>query len=134
MEIDLKRLEKEQPPLITQRFFLTNTGDGTSKEKVLLPIFDVTWGHKPNEAINVSISGINGELLKLRQEDDTYSMRPASLIKDMDKLLAIPDEEFLKYSDMERSNLVVRFAAVRYPPITTNCPVTKTNATTSVKN
>jgi hypothetical protein len=55
--------------------------------------------------------------LKLRQEDDSYSKRPAALIKDMDKLLAIPDEEFLKYSPTERSNLIVRFAAVHYPPL-----------------
>jgi hypothetical protein len=32
----------------------------------------------------------------------------------MDKLLAISNEEFLKYSPLERSNLVTRFAAVDY--------------------
>jgi len=67
--------------------------------------------------IDIQISGATGELLKLRQEDDSYSKRPASLIKDMDKLLAIPDEEFLKMSPLEQNSLIVRFAAVHYPPL-----------------
>ncbi len=48
----------------------------------------------------------------------------------MDKLLAIPDEEFLKYSPQEKSNLVARFSAVTYPPITgeSHGSLTQTNA------
>jgi hypothetical protein len=60
------------------------------------------------------IAGDTKDLLYLRQEDDSYSKRPATLIKDVDSLLAIPDAEFLTYSTLERSNLVSRFAAVDY--------------------
>ena len=79
------------------------------------------------------ISGINGELLNLRQEDDSYSRRPFASIKDVDKLLAIPDKEFLKYTPEQRSNLVVRFSAVTYPTLTNklHCSLLQTNASAS---
>ena len=90
--------------------------DVPKKGEVPVPLFYVEWRtNRINDAIDVMISGLTGELLNLRQEDDSYSKRPTSLIKDMDKLLAIPDEEFLKYSPLEKSNLVVRFAAIHYP-------------------
>jgi hypothetical protein len=85
---------------------------------VALPIFDVIWGDRRHPVIDIKISGVNGELLELRQEDDSYSRRPADLIRNLNKLLAIPDEEFLKYTPEQRSNLVSEFAAVHYPPIT----------------
>lgn len=117
MDIDLQRLEKEHPPIVKQQTFTSWPEEGEPSKKIPLPIFDVKWGDWARPVIDIQISGATGELLKLRQEDDSYSKRPASLIKDMDKLLAIPDEEFLKYSPLERSNLVVRFAAVHYPAL-----------------
>jgi hypothetical protein len=118
MEIDLPRLEKEHPPAVRQQTFVPWAGFATNNAETPLPIFDVKWGDWARPVIDIQISGATGELLKLRQEDDSYSKRPASLIKDMDKLLAISDEEFQKYSPSERSNLVVRFAAVQYPALT----------------
>jgi hypothetical protein len=133
MDVDVQRLEKDHPSTTRQQSFMpwpsdgnTNTvirvdsegnilpADGNTNREIPLPLFDVKWGDWAEPVIDVKISGVTGELLKLRQEDDSYSKRPASLIKDADKLLAIPDEEFLKYSPLERSNLVVRFAAVNY--------------------
>jgi hypothetical protein len=88
------------------------------------PIFEVTWGNKgerlsngmtdPIPGVIVMVSGDTGELIHLRQEDLSFSKRPPALIKDLDKLLAIPDAEFLQYSPEQRSNLVARFAAVNY--------------------
>ena len=116
MDVDLQRLEKEHPPTVKQQTFVPWADSGkTNLAEISLPIFDVKWGDWAQPVIDIQISGATGELLKLRQEDDSYSKRPASLIKDMDKLLAIPDEEYLKYSPLEKSNLVARFAAVHYP-------------------
>jgi hypothetical protein len=115
VEIDLPRLEKDHPPIVKQQTFVPWAGSGDTNAEVPLPIFDVKWGDWAHPVVDVQISGAHGELLKFRQEVTTYSKRPASLIKNLDELLAIPDEEFLKYTDMDRSNLVVRFAAVNYP-------------------
>jgi len=114
MDVDLQRLEKDHPPIVKQQTFMSWAEDSKPSTEIPLPIFDVKWGDWSQPVIDIQISGATGELLKLRQEDDSYSRRPASLIKDMDKLLAIPDEQFLKYSSEERSNLVVRFSAVSY--------------------
>jgi hypothetical protein len=119
MDVDVQRLEKEQAVTVKQEFL---------KGSAPLPIFEVRWGegridnlgHRKSAVVDVMIAGDTKDLLHLRQNDDSYSKRPFVLIKDMDKLLAIPDEEFLKYSPMERNNLVARFAAVDYSQ--TNAP------------
>jgi hypothetical protein len=110
LEVDVSRLERDHRPKV---------GQHSSRGRGLLPIFFVNWGGEPGDrlgtAVSVMLSGDTQDLLYLRQEDISYSKRPASLIMDMEKLLAIPDDEFLKYSPLERSNLVARFAAVEYP-------------------
>ena len=117
MDVSVNRLEKEHPVMI--KFHLHSR----SGENVKVPVFRLDWGETPT--VEVSLSAVSGDLLRLRQEDDSYSSRPAGLIQNVDKLLAIPDAEFLKYTPEQRSNLVVQFAAVQYPP-TTNHP-TSTN-------
>ncbi len=115
--IDVARLQREQPVKVEQQFSLSETG-----EELPCPLFYVSWckggldktGHPNSPVVNVMLSGINGELLSLLIDGDSYSKRPLGLIKNEDKLLAIPDAEFLKYSLEERSNLVVRFSAVNY--------------------
>ena len=116
IDVDLEKLQQEKPATVEQQFF------ESSKGPVPVPLFYVNWGkegrdelgHPMGPVVDIMVSGINGELLNLRQEDDSYSKRPAALIKDMDKLLAIPDAEFLKYSPEELSNLVTRFSTVKY--------------------
>jgi hypothetical protein len=54
------------------------------------------------------ISAVSGELLELNA-GNASGCKGLPLIKDLDKLLAISDEEFMKYSDTERSYLVARF-------------------------
>jgi hypothetical protein len=117
IDVDVQWLQKEYPVTVRQQF-LTDYGP--------LPIFDVRWGagredkwgHPKSPVVDITIASDTRELLHLRQNDDSYSKRPFVLIKDMDKLLAIPDVEFLKYTSEQRSNLVVRFSAVTYPALT----------------
>lgn len=115
--IDLSALEKVEPVIIQQQMCRTSNG-----VEVPCPLFYVQWGkveedqlgHPQGPAITLMVSGINGELLSLRIENDAYSKRPLVLIRDVDKLRAIPDAEFLKYSPTEHSNLITRFIAVNY--------------------
>jgi hypothetical protein len=133
IDVDVVRLEKERPPIVQQLLFDSPSEGKSTNTKVLLPLFDVRWGNRTNPTIRVSISGVTGGLLVLRQEDDSYSKRPASLIKDVDELLAIPDEEFLKYSLLERNNLVARFSAVSYPVSTNEIVPRTTTSSTGLK-
>lgn len=119
LEVDVPRLEREHRSTTTQ-FKWMNTAP--------VPLFEVTWDNGGKRlsngqlssipSISVLISGDTGELIHLRQDDDSYSKRPVALVKNMEKLLAIPDDEFLKYTPEQRSNLVAEFAAVQYPAIT----------------
>ncbi len=115
IEVDLPRLEKAKPPAVRQRTFPASQGEGNPGKPVQLPVFDVKWGDWADPAITVSISGVDQSLLVLRQEDDSYSKRPVELIRNIDKLLAIPDEEFVKYSPAQLKDLVTRFAVIKHP-------------------
>lgn len=115
LEVDVPKLEREHRPTITQYKWMDTSP---------IPLFEVTWDNggkrlangelSSSPSISVLISGDTGELIHLRQDDGAYSKRPAALVKDMKRLLAIPDEEFLKYTPEQRSNLVAEFAAVQY--------------------
>ena len=111
IEVDVPALEKTNKVEVEQRGFW---GDGSPAPLVLTPIFTVHWGAK----VEVEVDGRTRQMLRITQHDDCFSRRPVELVKDLDKLLAIPDEEFLKYSAAERSNLVSRFSATTYVPVT----------------
>lgn len=121
IDVDLARLEKEHPPSVRQQTYSPWPEEHRTNTEVPLPLFDVKWGDWDDPVVDVEISG-SGELLKLRQEDDSYSRQPVSLVKNVEKLFAIPDEDFLKYSAEQRSNLVTRFSAVTYS-FSNNIPV-----------
>jgi hypothetical protein len=127
LDVDVKRLEKGHRPISTQQF--TRSWESETNADLALPLFDVVWGDRLHPLIDIEISGVNGELMKLRQEDDSYSRRPAELITNMDKLLSISDQEFLKYTPEQRSNLVAQFAAVKYPPLVKPSPDTNNSNT-----
>jgi len=118
LDVDVQRLEKDHPATVKQQSFTSWIEDAKPSQEILLPIFDIKWGDWGNPVIDIQVSGSTGELLKLRQENISYSRRPDTLIKDVDELLAISDREFLSYSPSSRSNLIVRFAAINYPPQT----------------
>jgi hypothetical protein len=110
----VKRLQQAEPLKIEQQQFETPKGE------VLCPLFYVQWGKEGEDkyghpllpVTKFMISGINGELLSLLIENDTYAKRPMVLIKNVDKLLAIPDSAFVKYSPEQRRELVARFSAI----------------------
>jgi hypothetical protein len=109
IDVDVHELEKTNKAEVQQRWFW---GGGSPERRVLLPIFEVGWG---GSKTTVTVDGRTKQVIEIRQEDDSFSRRPRELVKGLDKLLAVSDEEFLKYSTAERSNLVVRFAATNYP-------------------
>lgn len=150
IDVDVARLEREYPPVSTQwvlegkgpkgpvPVFSVDWGETSGLDG---PAYNIR-----GPAIRVLIAGDTKDLLYLRQEPNSppvpqsafrdpktvkalfeqnisFSRRPA-LIKDLDKLLAISDEEFLKYTLLERSNLVARFAGIDHsadkPGSTTN--------------
>jgi hypothetical protein len=115
IEVDGERLNKEHGVVCEERSFYTRRNG--ERQLVPLPIFDIKWGGSTIPVVDVVVSGISGSVLSIRQEDGSYSRRPKELIRNMDKLLAIPDSEFLKYTPEQRSNLVAEFAAVQYPPL-----------------
>ena len=114
ISIDVKRLEKEHPHKVTQRFFYDHPkgiGEEANKglPKTMLPIYDVKW----DETVTAAINGATLELFSLRQGDDSFSARPAVLIslRDASELATIPNSTFEGYSDLERSNLVAKYIA-----------------------
>jgi hypothetical protein len=115
IDVDVRELERTNRAEIRQRWFW---GSANPEPKVLLPIFEVRWGEWDHAKVEVTVDGRTKQFIEIRQEDDSFSQRPRELVKDLDKLLAIPDEEFLKYSPTQRSNLVARFAATNYLPST----------------
>lgn len=116
MSVDVAALEKKFQGKVQQRFFYSN-GDPSpplkaTTQKINLPIFDVTWGDPDSSnspAIIVTIYGVTKELLQIRQNDESFSRRPARTLKNAERLLSIPDSEFLKYTPERRAELVMKF-------------------------
>lgn len=111
LDIDLKKMEAVYPPRIDQGMFHSNRG------LVPSPVITVEWknqkiGYDP-AGVTVEISAVSGEFLKLRDGNGAFSKRKHPLIKDLKKLLAISDEEFLRYTEQERRKLVEQFAGVK---------------------
>jgi hypothetical protein len=106
--VDVHKLESKYPPRVSQEF-IVSPSDRSKKD--LLPLFKVKWGPPK---VDIEIDGRTKTLLQLRLEDDSYSTRPIGLIKNLDELLKIRDEEFLNYSDQQKKDLVQRFAIKHY--------------------
>ncbi len=123
LDVDIAKLEAIHPPVIEQGMFHSRRG------LVPSPLMSVEWkrpGYDP-AGVSVEISAVSGELLTLYDGDGPFHNpghhspeRP--FIKDLKSLLAISDEEFLKYNEQERRALVERFAPLQGSP--TNFPAT----------
>lgn len=111
-DIDVEALERVNPPCVN-RFPTFKSLRGP----VPSPLLTVEWrqpqleGYDPTE-VSVEISAVSGEVLKFTDSNGLFSKRKQPVVRDLDTLLAIPDQEFLKYSTLERSNLLVRFAGI----------------------
>lgn len=119
ISVDVTALEQSFQGSVEQRIFYpdaTSLDDPPEKKSrvVLLPIFHVFWGDKSKPVIMVSIFGPTKEMLGIYQNDDSFSRRPKELLKDVQILLNIPNEMFQKYSDVQKHDLVVRYAITNY--------------------
>ena len=121
MEIDVKNLEKSHPPnWVKHLIFHSDRG------LVPSPLLSVHWEqtHFVSDdpgAVSLQISAVSGELLEFVVGTKS-GCKGLPLINNLEKLLAITDEEFLKMSATERTNLLYRFANnyLFPPPATTN--------------
>ena len=108
LDIDQRTIETKNPLKVEQPLFHSDRG------LVPSPLMYAYWGKHAlrdpgSNGVAFEISAVSGELLEMNV-GNASGCKGLPLIKDPDKLLAISDEEFLKYSDVERSNLVVKFA------------------------
>jgi hypothetical protein len=109
LDVDIAKLEAAHRPVIDDEMFHSKRG------LVPSPLMSVEWqrpGYDP-AGVRVEISAVSGELLTLYDGNGPFHNPPQRFIKDLKSLLAISDEEFLKYNDQERRALVERFAPVQ---------------------
>lgn len=126
MEVDVTHLEKDHPVGVQFRL-MSRPG-----ESVQVPLFWVDWGTPPYETVEVLLSAVSGDLLWLRENDDSYSGRPAGLVTNVNQLLGIADSTFLKYSPEQQRSLVSKYAAVHYGELRSNAVVSTVFASNSV--
>ncbi len=119
MDIDLVKLEQANPPCVNKYpVFQSERGPVPNPSLVVdwrnpkKPGFDTT-------AATVKISAVSGDLLQIEIGQGSFFRQPP-IVRDLDKLLAISDEEFAKYSTLERSNLLVQFAGLHCSDL--HCP------------
>lgn len=79
------------------------------KNKEPRSVFHVEWGPRNRTIAEASIGVRSRTLRYLRLEDTSFSKRPPVTIKEREKLLSIPDEEFLKLDEKGKQDLVKRF-------------------------
>jgi hypothetical protein len=81
------------------------------------PLLTVEWedtnavGYNPFRVMEVQVSAVSGDLLHIT-DGSYFKDKEQPFVNDMDKLASISDDEFLKYSTLERSNLLVQFAGL----------------------
>jgi hypothetical protein len=120
LDFDVSRLEKANPPSIAKYPTFSS-----SRGPVPSPLLEVDWhnpkteGYDPTE-VKVQISAVSGELLQFEDAGGYFRKVVPPKIKDASKLVAISDAEFLRYSTLERSNLLVRFAGLHCSDM--HCP------------
>ena len=90
IDVDVRELEKTNKVEVRQQIWLYGG------KQVLTPIFQVRWGTWEEPKVDVILDGRTKNLNQLRQNDESFSRRPAELIKNLPELLAIPDDEFLR--------------------------------------
>jgi hypothetical protein len=108
LDLNAKNLEMTSPLTLNKY-----SDFHSSRGIVPSPLMYIMWG-KPelrnpgSNGIAMEFSAVSGELLELDAGISVCKNFPR--IKNIDKLLAIPDADFMKYSSLERSNLVAQFS------------------------
>lgn len=119
LDVDVARLEKSNTPCVNKHpFFASKRGPVAS------PVLTVDWLDPKSYGyiteVSVDVSAVSGEILGLADGHGFFAKRQYPVITEFAQLASIPDDEFLKYSTMERSNLLVRFAGVHCSDM--HCP------------
>lgn len=110
LEINVPELERKYRLNVFQwRYY---PPDSTNKV-VMLPVYQVEWRgslskRRPREMaiVTVTILGSTKQLIEYHVLDDLLFTRRAIKISDLESLLSVPDVEFLKWTPVQRSNLV----------------------------
>ncbi|HEY1717721.1 MAG TPA: hypothetical protein VGH42_05420 [Verrucomicrobiae bacterium] len=119
--VDVTAMGKKYPREIKQEFFYKNSGgdlEPLDKSKVPLPIFEISWGSIPlrghpeysHPAASMTIFGPTKELIEYHLFDDSLMLLPKLAVKDPETLLSITNAEFNKFDEIQRGNLVKKFA------------------------
>ncbi|MGI8965025.1 MAG: hypothetical protein ACR2H1_02935 [Limisphaerales bacterium] len=113
LEVDLKALEKVNPPSVMQQYYYPNKEAG---KKIMLPRYEVRWGTNPSRpAVWVSIFGPTKSPIHIRQEDGSFIRRPDLVkIEKIEHLLSITNKEFAGWTIQQKSNLVMQSAGNFY--------------------
>lgn len=108
LDIDLQKLEAANPPVINPyAVFQSTRGD------VPNPILVVEWENSrikgyDQSYVKVECSAVTGELLRLHAGNGSFSKGPP-LIREVEKLLLISNEEFLAYDQSQRRELLRKY-------------------------
>lgn len=92
---------------------------GKNGPVIMLPVYTVEWRgfilrtqpNRESAVVTVTVFGATKELVEYHVLDNSLFLRPRIQIKDAEKLLSIPDEEFRSFDAVQRSNLVAQFTA-----------------------
>lgn len=137
--IDIQAIEAKHGHKTTQRTFLknplaTSALTSASNEVLTLPVFDIEWGRKevrsqsatyPMPMLVVTIYGHTKELVEMHITDDSIVGGGRKPVRNVEALLAITDEEFMKYDSVQRSNLVGAYLETETPTDTPEKPAQK---------
>lgn len=116
--VDVTTMEKKYPCKINQKFFYeSGSGNLEVQPKVMLPIFEISWGSIPLRghpqysfpAATMTIFGPTKELMEYHLFDDSLMFLPKLAVKDPEKLLTITNEVFYKFDEIQKNNLVKEF-------------------------
>lgn len=115
LEIDVSTVEKKYRREIIQWRFYPN---GVNEESLMLPVYQVEWRgnilrSRPGverAVVTVTVFGATKQLVDFSVLDDSLFLRPRIQIEELKKLVDLSDEQFLRLSTQEKSNLVVRAA------------------------
>jgi len=97
--------------------------EGLEKPSAPLAVYQVEWrgsifrtSARETAVVSVTVLGATKEIMEHHILDDSLFQSPALRIADGKGLLAIPDQDFQKYSATQKSNLVAKFAFTNGEP------------------
>lgn len=124
IEIDVKELERKHPVQVKQRFFYPDAIDADEqppdalKRKIMLPAFAIEWGKGLNPAVQISVFGPTKELTRMYIRDTAVIRRPKLSLRNPERLLAISDNDFKRFSDEQKAKLLEEhLPSINYPSV-----------------